>query len=65
MKHEKQGPLLYSILDAAEAIGVKRSTMYELITRGEVTTVSIGRRRLVTADSLERYVERLKEVEQR
>lgn len=54
-----QKPLLYGMEESAEMLGVKRTTMYDLAARGEVKTVSIGRRRLVTADSLEAYVARL------
>ncbi len=51
---------LYAIADAAESLGISRSTMYELAGAGEVATVKIGNRRLVTAESLEAYLERLK-----
>lgn len=44
--------LLCSIPDAAKALGVGRSKLYELIGEGRVETVSIGRRRLVRADSI-------------
>jgi len=39
--------------------GIGPTTMYELIKRGEVTKVNIGRRGFLTATSLARYVERL------
>lgn len=39
--------------------GLGRTTLYELIKRGELTQVHIGRRGFITAASLERYVERL------
>jgi excisionase family DNA binding protein len=51
--------LLHRIESAAEQIGVGRSTLYELIARGEVKTVHIGRRALVTDDSLRAFVDRL------
>lgn len=55
--------MLYSMVDAAEMIGVKRSTMYDLAAKGDVRTVKLGRRRLVTAESLEQLVKRLTAVE--
>lgn len=51
--------LLLSLADAAEVLSMKRTSMYELISRGDVVSVKIGKRRLVTAESLEAYVERL------
>jgi excisionase family DNA binding protein len=60
---EAPARFLLSITAAAECLGVKRSMMYQLIDAGEVTTVKIGRRRLVTAESLQAYVQRLTAVE--
>ena len=45
-------PLLCSIPDAANALGVSRSKTYELISEGRLLTVSIGRRRLVKTESI-------------
>lgn len=44
--------LLFSIEDAARALGIGRSKTYELINRGRLLTVTIGRRRLVRVDSV-------------
>jgi excisionase family DNA binding protein len=46
------GPLLCSISDASLSLGVSRSKTYELIADGVLSTVSIGRRRLVRTDSI-------------
>jgi excisionase family DNA binding protein len=48
----RNGPLLCSISDAAAMLSIGRSKMYELISEGKVTTVSIGRRRLVRCESI-------------
>ena len=45
-------PLLLSIEDAAGTLGIGRSKTYELISEGTLLTVTIGRRRLVRADSV-------------
>lgn len=50
---------LYPLMEAAEQLGVGRSTIYELIGSGQIEVVKIGRRTLVPADSLDRYVDRL------
>lgn len=52
-------PMLYSVGDAARVLSLGRSKVYELIGRGELRTVKVGRRRLVPADALGEYVSRL------
>ena len=46
--------LLVSITDSADALSIGRTSIYELIRSGQLETRKIGRRRLVTAESLER-----------
>lgn len=48
--------LLVSIPDAATALSVGRTTVYELMRSGQLETRKMGRRRLITADSLRRLV---------
>jgi excisionase family DNA binding protein len=45
-------PMLCSIMDAAKALGLGRSKLYELISEGRLDTVTIGRRRLVRVNSV-------------
>lgn len=51
--------LLVPIEGVAGSLGVSRRKIYELIDDGELTRVKIGRRALVTAESVHEYVERL------
>ena len=51
--------LLLGYMEAADKISVGRTTIYGLVERGELKTVRIGRRALITAESLEAYVQRL------
>jgi excisionase family DNA binding protein len=51
--------LAHSITEGAWRIGVGRTSMYALIDSGEIPTVRIGRRRLVTEAALVEYLERL------
>jgi len=44
--------LLCSIPEAAKALNIGRSKIYQLINDGRLTTITIGRRRLVRADSV-------------
>lgn len=39
--------------------GIGRSTIYEMVDRGEIVKVNIGRRSFITAESLAEYVARL------
>ncbi len=48
--------LLVSIMDAAKALSLGRTSIYELIRSGELETRKMGRRRLITANSLRRLV---------
>jgi excisionase family DNA binding protein len=52
--------LLYSPQEAAELLGVGRSQMFELIGRGDVESVKIGRLRKIPREALTAYVERLR-----
>ena len=47
-------PLTVTVKEALAMIGIGRTSFYELVAGGEITTVKIGRRRLVHVDSLRR-----------
>jgi excisionase family DNA binding protein len=49
-------PLLYRVDEAAEALRLSRSVLYELIRSGRLRTVKAGRRRLVPVAALTEYV---------
>ncbi|MDT5370199.1 MAG: hypothetical protein QOC62_4630 [Mycobacterium sp.] len=52
--------LLVPIPDACSELGgVSRTTVYDLVNRGELVKVNIGRRGFITAESLVGYVDRL------
>jgi excisionase family DNA binding protein len=48
--------LAYTILDAAKASGLGRSTVYELIGAGKLDARKAGNRTLIPAESLRRYI---------
>jgi excisionase family DNA binding protein len=52
----KNEPLLVTIPVAAASLGIGRSTVYELISRGELDVVHIGKAVRVTVVSLEDFV---------
>lgn len=52
--------VVLTVEQAAQALGIGRTFMYELIGSGEVESVLIGRLRRVPADALADYVARLR-----
>ena len=55
------GPLLLSVDQAAESLGVGMTLMRALVSSGEVESVKIGRLRRVPSDALSAYVAQLRE----
>jgi excisionase family DNA binding protein len=51
-------PLLHSISDAAKALGIGRTKLYEMLAKGELASVQIGTRRLVKAESMKALIDR-------
>ncbi|CAA9395470.1 MAG: hypothetical protein AVDCRST_MAG75-1808 [uncultured Propionibacteriaceae bacterium] len=51
--------VLYDVDEAAEALRLSRSALYELIRSGQLRSVKAGRRRLVPVAALTEYVARL------
>jgi len=56
----KRGPLLLTIAQVSEDLGVGRSMVYEMIARGELEVVHLGRAARVPAKALETMVGRLR-----
>lgn len=54
--------LLLSIVEAARCLGISRTHLYEIISRGEITSVRLGRRRMFRRRDLETFVAELGEV---
>lgn len=50
--------LALTVVDAARAIGIGRSSLYRLINNGQLSVVKIGRRTLITTESLRDLVSR-------
>lgn len=48
--------LTYHVTEAAHALGISRSKLYQLIRAGEVAKTRIGGRSVVLANELERYL---------
>lgn len=50
------GAILLSAEEAAEMLGIGRTFVFELIANGRLESITIGRRRLIPRDALERLV---------
>lgn len=51
--------LLVTVEEASELLGIGRTGAYELVMRGVIPSVKIGRRRLVVRAALAEYVQQL------
>ncbi len=49
--------LLYRISEAADILGISRSTLYRLIASGELATIRVGTAPRIPAKVLERFVD--------
>ncbi len=59
-RNSLEGRLLVTVPEAMQAIGVGRTTLYELIAAAELELVKIGSASRVPVASIERFVERLR-----
>ena len=46
----------FSVNEAAELIGVSRVTVYNQIAAGNLGSIKVGRRRLITRDQIEAFL---------
>lgn len=49
-------PELFSIEEAAQRLGIGRSTLYRELTNGSLRSFKVGRRRLIPASAIHAYV---------
>lgn len=52
------GPLLLSIKDAAKALGISYSTLYQMMNQGDIEYVLIGSRKYISREKLLEFIER-------
>lgn len=53
-------PLLYTIPEAATALRISRTKLYELLDSGDVESIHIGRSRKIPAEALRIYIDSLR-----
>ncbi len=54
---DQDGKLLLSIKEAASHLGISYGTLYELINTAEIQHIAIGRRKLISREHLEAFIE--------
>ena len=47
-----EGPMLLSIKDAAKALGISYSTLYQMLNQGDIEWVAVGSRKLISRQQL-------------
>lgn len=45
----------YSVEETMQAMGLGRTTVYDLISSGALESIKVGRRRIIPADSIHAY----------
>ncbi|WP_460664790.1 helix-turn-helix domain-containing protein [Kribbella swartbergensis] len=53
-------PLLLTVEQAAQRLGIGRTSLYALVKSGEIESVPLGRLRRIPAECLDEYVARLR-----
>lgn len=56
--------LVYTVAEAAQALRIGRSKLYELLASGEIESIHIGRSRKIPAPALSDYINRQREKEE-
>jgi len=51
-----QAKLLLTVAEAASVLGISRSILYELLLKGEIRSIKIGRSRRIPFVALEEFV---------
>ena len=51
--------ILYSCTEAAALMGLGRSLVYQLVMRGDLHSIKLGRARRIPAKALDEYIQRL------
>lgn len=59
-EHQHEGSvvkLLYTIEEAAEALSIGRTVLYELVMRRQIRSIKIGKARRIPTNSLTAFIE--------
>lgn len=51
-----EGPMLLSLKDAAKALGISYSTLYQMVNQGDIEWVALGTRKYVSREALMEFI---------
>ncbi len=54
-------PLLLTVKESARRLSLAESTLYQLLTSGQLESITIGRARRIPMEALTDYISRLRE----
>ena len=54
------GPLLLTVEQAAQRLGIGRTTVFALVKSGELESIPLGRLRRIPAECITEYIDRLR-----
>jgi len=54
---QDDGRLVLTVTEAARALGISRALAYELVARGELPCLALGRRRVIPRRALEALID--------
>jgi excisionase family DNA binding protein len=54
------GPLLLTVEQAAQQLGIGRTTVFALLKSGDLESIPLGRLRRIPAECITEYIERLR-----
>ena len=58
-----QEPLLLDIRTVSRLLSISRTSVYDLLAKGELESIKIGRSRRILFEDLERFIQSLKSVQ--
>ena len=57
MAELNSSPLVYTVVETAALLGISRTHAYELVSRGELAHVRLGKRIVIPRSALERMLD--------
>ena len=57
MTELNSSPLVYTVVETAALLGISRTHAYELVSRGELAHVRLGKRIVIPRSALERMLD--------
>lgn len=56
---DKPAPILYTVEEAANMLGIGRTFMFRLVALGAIESFKIGKRRVIPGDAITAFIDRM------